>query len=43
MIILGKVIWKSGFTLEEDNNNLNLFDNDKDEHISDLFAGKKRA
>ena len=41
--IIGKVIWKSGFTLEENNNNLNLFDNDKDEHISDLFAGKKRA
>ena len=41
--IIGKVIWKSGFTLEEDNNNLNLFDSDKDEHISDLFAGKKRA
>tara|TARA_B110001452_G_scaffold129983_1_gene107994 strand:+ start:151 stop:1305 length:1155 start_codon:yes stop_codon:yes gene_type:complete len=41
--IIGKVIWKSGFTLEENNNNLNLFDNEKDEPISDLFAGKKRA
>ena len=41
--IIGKVIWKSGFTLEENNNNLNLFDNEKDELISDLFAGKKRA
>ena len=41
--IIGKVIWKSGFTLEENNNNLNLFDNDKDEPISDLFVGKKRA
>ena len=41
--IIGKVIWKSGFTLEENNNNLNLFDNEKDEPISDVFAGKKRA
>ena len=41
--IIGKVIWKSGFTLEENNNNLNLFDNEKDEPISDLFVGKKRA
>ena len=41
--IIGKVIWKSGFTLEENNNNLNLFDNERDEPISDLFVGKKRA
>ena len=41
--IIGKVIWKSGFTREENNNNLNLFDNEKDEPISDLFARKKRA
>ena len=41
--IIGKVIWKSGFTREENNNNLNLFDNEKDEPISDLFVGKKRA
>ena len=41
--ILGKVIWKSGFTQEENVETPNLFKENEEESISDLFSEKKRA
>ena len=39
--ILGKVIWKSGFTQEENVKTPNLFKENEEESISDLFSERR--